>query len=121
MSWGEAANIRMVESYLARRAPRLSPSVRVHSVLGMWAALRAGMGISFLGCLWADRTPELRRIGDVRAGMGVDLWLLTHPDLRQTARIRAFMSHFTEAMHPHIETMSGALPLHEPLESKEPK
>ena len=36
--------------------------------------------------------PALQRIGPWQPELDIPLWILTHPDLRHTARIRAFMS-----------------------------
>jgi hypothetical protein len=33
----------------------------------------------------------LKRIGAPLPELDIDLWILTHPDLRQAARVRAFM------------------------------
>ena len=41
--------------------------------------------------LFRSRRPELVRIGPPIADLDVDLWILTHADLRHSARVRAFM------------------------------
>lgn len=67
---------------------------RVNSVLGMHAAVRATIGVAVLPCYLADPDPDLMRIGDMIDDISVDLWLLAHPDLRSTARVRAVLDHF---------------------------
>ena len=64
---------------------------RVNSVLGLAEAVEAGIGIGHLPCFIAGTRPSLRRIGPVNPDFGADLWLLTHPDLRDAPRIRAFL------------------------------
>jgi len=64
---------------------------RVNSVLGLAEAVEAGIGIGHLPCFIAGTRPGLRRIGPVNPEFGADLWLLTHPDLRDAPRIRAFL------------------------------
>ena len=64
---------------------------RVNSVLGLAEAVEAGIGIGHLPCFIAGARPSLRRIGPVNPDFGADLWLLTHPDLRDAPRIRAFL------------------------------
>ena len=107
---GWDGGIGVPDRVLAKYASGVRPMFRVDSVMSMWAAIRAGIGVSLLGCLWADRTEGLRRILDVEPGLGVDLWVLTHPDLRDTARIRAFTDHFCEVMKPHVPLMAGERP-----------
>lgn len=63
------------------------------SVLGQHAAARAGAGIAVLPAYLAEADPALIRIGPMIAALDVELWMLTHPDLRHTARIRAVTDH----------------------------
>jgi DNA-binding transcriptional LysR family regulator len=112
---GWDGGIGVPDSVLAKYAAGARPMFRVDSVMSMWAAIRAGIGVSLLACMWADRTEGLRRIRDAEPGLGVDLWVLTHPDLRDTARIRAFTDYFCDAMRPHAALMAGKRPLAAPL------
>ena len=66
---------------------------RVNSVLGLAEAVAAGMGLGLVPCFLGSRVPHLIQLSSPVAGVGADLWLLTHPDLRQTARVRAFMDY----------------------------
>lgn len=71
---------------------------RVDTLLGMLAAARDGMGRAVLPCYLADAEPLLSRAGEPIPELATDLWLLTHPDLRRVARIRALMSFVAEAV-----------------------
>jgi len=64
---------------------------KVNTVLGLSEAVEAGTGIGPLRCFIADTSPNLVRLADINADFAAGLWLLTHPDLRQSARVRAFM------------------------------
>jgi DNA-binding transcriptional LysR family regulator len=64
---------------------------KVNTVLGLAEAVEAGTGIGPLPCFIADASPNLVRLSDTNADFAAGLWLLTHPDLRQSARVRAFM------------------------------
>jgi DNA-binding transcriptional LysR family regulator len=64
---------------------------RINSVLSMAEAAAAGGGLALLPCFVGDANPKLKRIGAPLADLDLDLWILTHPDLRQAARVRAFM------------------------------
>ncbi len=59
------------------------------SVLGQHAAARAGAGIAVLPAYLAEADPALTRIGPMITALDVELWMLIHPDLRHTTRIRA--------------------------------
>jgi DNA-binding transcriptional LysR family regulator len=64
---------------------------RLSTVLGMAEAIAAGVGVGPLPCFIADRFPTLVRLYDPPGQTPPGLWILTHPDLRTSARIRAFM------------------------------
>lgn len=69
---------------------------KVDTVLGLAEAVKAGIGLALLPCFIAAVTPGLVRLAPADPELEGGLWLLTHPDLRQTARVRAFMD-FTAA------------------------
>lgn len=83
----------------ARAAPERIV-LRINTVTGLDAAVAAGIGIGPLPCFAADADPTLRRLSDPDPDLGAGLWLLTHPDLRHAARVRAFMEHVAEAILP---------------------
>jgi DNA-binding transcriptional LysR family regulator len=66
---------------------------RLSTVLGMAEAIAAGIGVGPLPCFIAGRFPSLVRLYDPPSQTPAGLWILTHPDLRSSARIRAFMDH----------------------------
>lgn len=66
---------------------------RMNTVLGMHAAVRSGIGLAVLPIYLAETDSELLRVGEPIDDVAVDLWLLTHPDLRRTARIRAVLDY----------------------------
>lgn len=66
------------------------PLVRVTNGRALFALVRAGVAAALLPeMMGAD--PDLVRLGPVVEALGVDVWCLTHYDLRQSARVRAFM------------------------------
>ena len=74
-------------------------------------AARNGLGLAMLPCLLGDADPDLVRVGDMPPVPSRTLWLLTHADLRNTARVRAFMQFAERAlrdMRAAIEGRDGA-------------
>lgn len=67
--------------------------VRVNTVYGMLSAAKAGLGLAVLPCYLGENDKQLIRVGNEISSMAVDLWILTHPDLRRTERIRVFLDH----------------------------
>ena len=70
-------------------------AMRVDSLLGMKDAVHAGTGVGPLLCVLADADPSLAPLSDPIVEMTTELWMLTHRDLRNTRRIRAFMDHIS--------------------------
>lgn len=66
-------------------------TLQANTMSGMRSACRSGAGIAPLPCFMADGDARLVRLTGPIDEMASDLWLLTHADLRHTARIRAFM------------------------------
>ncbi len=56
----------------------------------MLAMAREGIGIAWLACLLGDQDPELHRIPIQQVEPDLGLWVLSHVDLRTTARVRIF-------------------------------
>jgi DNA-binding transcriptional LysR family regulator len=70
---------------------------RMDSVLGFYAGVRARIGLAVLPTYLADSNADLKRVGESISELAVDLWLLTHPDMRHTARVRAVMDFFASS------------------------
>ncbi|WP_166255602.1 LysR family transcriptional regulator [Marinobacter salicampi] len=82
------------------------PVIRCNSLYSMYSLIRAGSGVGVLPCYIGDADPELQRLSPPIKGEGIDLWLLTHPNLRQGARIRLvmeFLAEKLEGVRPLIE------------------
>ncbi|MDJ0388746.1 LysR family transcriptional regulator [Roseomonas sp. E05] len=99
---------------LRRHQARIAPeriAGRFDSVLALSGAIRAGLGIGHLPCFVGDTQPGLVRLSPPVAELAGTLWLLTHPDLRQTPRIRVLLDHLAEEItlcRPLVEGTSPA-------------
>jgi DNA-binding transcriptional LysR family regulator len=80
---------------------------RVNSILSMAETLAAGAGAGVLPCFVGNIRADLVRIGDPIAELDVDLWILTHPDLRHSARVRAFTDHVGGELVKLRKTLEG--------------
>lgn len=80
---------------------------RCGSIATLQRAVRAGIGLAPLPCFLADGDPGLRRLGGTVDEFATGLWLLTHPDLRRVARIRAFMDFMAPALAAYGPVFEG--------------
>lgn len=93
-------------AWMAKHMPGVAVAGRGNSLPAILEMVRAGVGIGLLPCLLAGSQPDLRPIGDP-APMALDLWLLTHTDLRNVARVRATMAALADAIETHQPLLSG--------------
>lgn len=73
-------------------------------------AARAGLGIAMLPCWVADRDPRLRRLHKDDLAPYFDIWMLSHPDLRDTARLRSARDYLSAALLAEAPLFHGESP-----------
>lgn len=78
-----------ITATLAARDGQRAAALRVNDAGGLVQAIRAGLGRAVLPRVLGDREPDLVRLNEPDAAIERELWLLTHPELRGLARIRA--------------------------------
>jgi DNA-binding transcriptional LysR family regulator len=71
-------------------APQARIAARSTTVLGLLMSARSGVGIAVLPIHIGNADDSLVRIFDPARDLMTHIYLLVHPDLRQTARVRAF-------------------------------
>jgi len=91
VSLGEQLGALNVVKWIAANIPVERVVYKVNTVLGLAEAVEAGAGIGYVPCFIGDARPSLARLGPPEPEFGSDLWLLTHPDLRHSARVRVFL------------------------------
>lgn len=92
----------------AARCGSVHTALVINTVLGLREALEAGIGVGPLPC-WDGDSAGLVRLSSIEPDLATGLWLLTHPDLRHAARVRAFMDFMAveiASLRPLIEGVS---------------
>ncbi len=97
-SYGTGLSRLKASKFVDARIDREKIVYRSDSVAGVSAAIAAGMGVGFLPCMHGDLSPTLVRIGPLEPEISDELWILTHPDIRKSGRVYAFMTHCTQAI-----------------------
>lgn len=72
--------------------------VRVDIFNAVAAMLHTGVGVGVLPTFMESKHPNLVPVSEVIPELSVPVWMLTHPDLRETARVRAFMRFIGDAI-----------------------
>ena len=74
------------------------------------AAAKSGVGLAMLPCFVGDREEGLVRATHQPPTPSRDVWILTHADLRRTARIRTFMEFAEEVLKAQKPAFLGTPP-----------
>ncbi|MBG6160661.1 DNA-binding transcriptional LysR family regulator [Labrenzia sp. EL_208] len=72
-------------------------SLVADDMIALLAAVKAGIGVGRLPCFLGDPDPDLVRIPGMEPSRYLDIWVLTHPDLKNVARIRTFLRFAADA------------------------
>lgn len=71
------------------------------------AAIREGLGVSYLPCFMGDADPLLERYCEPDARHNLGLWILLHPDLRRTARVTTFRDFMINSIRKKRDLFEG--------------
>jgi DNA-binding transcriptional LysR family regulator len=93
-SLGHLAQARWLEKNIAPERVRM----RFDSLVAMVDAVKHGAGAAMLLCPLADGDKDLVRLAPPDAEMDTQVWVLTHPDLRNVARVRAISEFLYERL-----------------------
>ncbi len=89
---------RVYDQWMRQHLVPAQVRVRVDIFNAVAAMLRTGVGVGILPTFMQDKHPELVPVSEVIPELSVPVWMLTHPDLRETARVRAFMRFVGDAL-----------------------
>jgi DNA-binding transcriptional LysR family regulator len=106
IGWDEPARI-VASDWIAEHVPPERIGFRCNSLVNQLVAVSAGLGIALLPCYLADRDPAVRRVSGVLSDLASELWIVTHQDLKNTARIRAFLSSVGDAIAAERRRFEG--------------
>jgi len=80
--------------------------LRVDMFNSMVMMLRTGLAVGVLPTFVAASEPDLMPISGAIDDLATPLWILTHPDLRRTARVQAFMKLVGDAVAKTLQNSS---------------
>jgi len=92
------ASARIYDQWLRQHLARSNVRVRVDIFNAKAAMLRTGIGVGVLPTFMEAKHPELVAVSEPIPELAQPVWIVTHPDLRQTARVRAFMQFVGDAL-----------------------
>lgn len=91
IGWEETVSEIKAAAWLAAQVPASAVVYRTSSLVNQLAAATAGIGLAVLPCYLGDAEPGLIRALPVPVpDLTREMWIVTHADLKRTARVRAF-------------------------------
>jgi len=98
-----------VTKWLQQYYPAASVILRCNTLLGMYDAVKNGLGVAALPCFLADTDKKLQRLLPLQTELASELWMLTHQDLKRTARVKAFMDYFSAVLQNDKALLEGTV------------
>jgi DNA-binding transcriptional LysR family regulator len=94
--------------WLDRAVPAAAVVFRTASLVNQSVAARAGIGLALLPCYLGDADLGLvRALVEPLAEIAGELWIVTHADLKATARVRAFFETVGEGLARERDLFEG--------------
>lgn len=84
--------------WLDAKFPKAKICFRSDSFVGLRIAAENGIGLALLPHYLGDSSTILQRLPAPTEELTTGLWLLAHPDMIRSARVNAFMHHFSDAL-----------------------
>ncbi|WP_395446432.1 LysR family transcriptional regulator (plasmid) [Aminobacter sp. UC22_36] len=108
VGWEETAGGIMAADWLDRNVAGERFVYRTNSLVNQAIAARAGIGLALLPCYLGDGEPGLARaLAEPLQELAGELWIVTHSDLKATARIRAFFDVVGEGLARERDLFEG--------------
>ena len=85
---GESQERHRTLQWLQKTIPLEQVGLRMDGFASVAQACADGLGLAVLPCFLGDNLAPLRRMQEPIPELASELWVLTHPDLRKTARIQ---------------------------------
>lgn len=99
------------DRWLAEQLPDENVVLRVDSFGHALTMVRAGLGIALLPSFVAASVADLVPLCAPIAALRTPLWLVTHPELKNTARVQVLMRAFGPALAHAVQQAQQAAPL----------
>ncbi len=116
IGWAPGTTRLMAADWLDRTTKGAAVVYRTGSLVNQAIAAREGIGLALLPCYLGDGSAGLvRALAEPIAEIAGELWIVTHADLKATARVRAFFDEVGRRSHANATSsraraVDGAAP-----------
>jgi len=110
IAFADALSIARAAKWLQQHADETRVVYKNNTMVGLAEAAAAGVGLALLPCYVGTAVPGLAQLTPPLPDLESELWLITHPDLRNTARVRAFLDFCADEIVCRQPALAGAAP-----------
>jgi len=107
---GESLERHRTMQWLQKVIPLEQVGYRIDGFGSVAQACADGLGLAVLPCFLGDNLAPLRRIHEPLPELASELWVLTHPDLRKTARIQTVFQFLHQELGKRSLALQGIKP-----------
>lgn len=108
VGWGAEVTGIAAAEWLAERIEPKQVVYRANSLINQFTAAKAGIGFVTLPCYLGDIDPGLvRALDEPVPELTRELWIVTHQDLKKTARVRAFFDIVGDGLAAQQDVFGG--------------
>lgn len=102
VAWPRGVEHKPAFRWLDEHYPKRRDIFRANSASGVCQAVVSGVGIAPLGLTQAQADLRLRCLELLPLDCATAIWVLTHRDVRQSARVRAVLSYLSDALREAV-------------------
>jgi DNA-binding transcriptional LysR family regulator len=103
----DAASIARAAKWLKEHADERRIVYKINTMIGLAEAAAGGAGLVLLPCYVGTAVLGLAQLSPPLPELEGELWLLAHPDLRNTARVRAFLDFCADEIARRRDVIEG--------------
>lgn len=105
---GETLAASPVGNWMEKHISNDAITLTADTFVAMRDCAAAGAGLVVLPCCLGDQSDSLIRVLSPVNEMESSLWVLTHEDIRNAARVRAFNEFITKALREQTDLLEGS-------------
>lgn len=106
---GDALKGSLAWPWIKRTVPQSAIVLTVDTFAGVSTAVANGAGVGLMPCILGDPHPMLARLNQPIEELETSIWILTHPEIRSAAKIRAFMDFMTRSVRADKDQLEGKI------------
>ena len=107
VAFSDPVAIAKATRWLREHAGEKRVVYKINTMVGLAEAAAGGVGLALLPCYVGTAVAGLAQLSPTLPELEGELWFLTHPDLRNTARVRAFLDYCAEAIARRRRLIEG--------------